>query len=223
MSEMAQKGWQTYMEGVLRQFKGLSGHPGLWPAAPRIFCGVAVVLAVIAAGWWLYWTSQWEELETGRIEEQRKKEAFQSKVRQAQNLELLRRQKIQVQAQVEKLEQQLPNKAEMDALLSDINQAGIGRGLQFELFKPAQIQLRDYYAELPIDIKLTGSYHALAAFTSDVAHLPRIVTLDKLSISSVRDGMQSFEVVARTFRNLDQEELAQRKKQLADAKSRNRK
>jgi type IV pilus assembly protein PilO len=223
MSEMVQKSWQSDMSGLLRQFKGLGGHPAFWPFAPRIVCGVAMVLAVILAGWWLFWTTQWETLETGRLEEQRKKEAFQLKVGQAQSLEFLRRQKIQVQAQVEKLEQQLPSKAEMDALLSDINQAGIGRGLQFELFKPAQIQLRDYYAELPIDIKLTGSYHALAAFTSDIAHLPRIVTLDKLVISSARDGIQSFEAVARTFRYLDKEEVAQRKKQLADAKTKGRK
>ena len=132
------------------------------------------------------------------------------------SLNELRHQKKLVEQQVVKLERQLPNKAEMDALLSDINQAGIARGLQFELFKPGQVQLRDYFAELPVEIKLAGKFHALAGFTSDIAQLSRIVTLDKINIASVHDGVQNFEAVVRTFRYLDKDEVSLRKKQILD-------
>ena len=203
------------LQDLARQFRGLDGHPGLWPAAPRHACGVASALLVIACGWWLIWTAQWEALAAGEAEEEKQKLAFQTKLAQARSLSVLRIQKQQVEQQVEKLEQQLPSKAEMDALLSDINQAGVVRGLQFELFKPGQVQLRDYYAELPVDIKLTGSYHALAGFTSDIAQLSRIVTLDKINIVNLRDGAQSFDAVVRTFRYLDKDEVALRKKQAA--------
>jgi len=216
--------WRERLENLALQFRGLdSSHPEQWPVLPRLLCGLCAASAVVIAGWWFIWTGQVEALDAGQALEQQQKTAFEIKVRQAQSLEVLRAQKIQVQAQVNKLEQQLPNKAEMDALLSDINQAGIGRGLQFELFKPGQVQLRDYYAELPIDIKLSGSYHALAAFTSDIAQLPRIVTIDKLNMVSQREGIQTFEAVARTFRYLDNEEVALQKKQQADNKNRGRK
>jgi type IV pilus assembly protein PilO len=204
------------LQDLLLQFRALEGHPGLWPAAPRKACGVASALLVIACGWWLIWTAQWEALATGDAEEEKQKQAFQTKLAQARSLSVLRIQKQQVEQQVKTLEQQLPGKAEMDALLSDINQVGVARGLQFELFKPGQVQLRDYYAELPVDIKLTGSYHALASFTSDIAQLPRIVTLDKINIINLRDGAQSFDAVVRTFRYLDKDEVVLHKKQAAD-------
>lgn len=204
------------VQDLLRQFRGLEGHPGLWPAGPRKACEIACALVVIACGWWLIWTAQWDALAAGDIEEEQQKLAFQTKLAQARSLSVLRIQKQQVEQQVEKLEQQLPSKAEMDALLSDINQAGVVRGLQFELFKPGQVQLRDYYAELPVDIKLTGNYHALAGFTSDIAQLSRIVTLDKINIVNLRDGAQSFDAVVRTFRYLDKDEVALRKKQMAN-------
>lgn len=213
MSDMQHK-----LQEFLQQFRGLEGHPGLWPPAPRNACGVASALLVIACGWWWIWTAQWDALAAGELEEEKQKLAFQAKLAQARSLSVLRIQKQQVEQQVEKLEKQLPSKAEMDALLSDINQAGVARGLQFELFKPGQVQLRDYYAELPVDIKLTGSYHALAGFTSDIAQLPRIVTLDKINITNLRDGAQSFDAVVRTFRYLDKDEVALRKKQAADKK-----
>lgn len=209
--------WQL----VASQFHGLQGrHPGTWPIVPRLLCALGVSLMVIVAGGWLIWTTQWEEMTSGQAKEVRQKQDFVEKVRQSGHLDILRQQKAQVQSQVEKLEQQLPGKSEMDALLSEINQAGINRGLQFELFKPGQVRLDDFYAELPIQIKLTGKYHALAAFTSDVANLQRIVTIDGIAISQLADGLQSFEGVIHTFRYLDKDELASQKKSAEDSKKR---
>jgi type IV pilus assembly protein PilO len=173
---------------------------------------------VLALGWFFYWDAQLEDLSQGERREQELREAYKSKVQQAVNLDALRKQKEQVGEYVATLEKQLPSKAEMDALLSDINQAGLGRGLQFELFKPGQVVVKDYYAELPIDIKITGSYHDVAAFTSDIANLPRIVTLNNLNLAAGKDNTLSMEAVAKTFRYLDKEELAAQRKAEADAK-----
>jgi len=201
------------------QFQNLNGrHPGQWPLLPRALCGAGVLLAVLALGWFFYWDAQLEDLSQGERREQELREAYKSKVQQAVNLDALRKQKEQVGEYVATLEKQLPSKAEMDALLSDINQAGLGRGLQFELFKPGQVVVKDYYAELPIDIKITGSYHDVAAFTSDIANLPRIVTLNNLNLAAGKDSMLSMEAVAKTFRYLDKEELAAQRKAEADAK-----
>lgn len=217
MSDMQpESGSRERLQTFLLQFRGLEGHPGLWPTAPRTACRAAASLLVIACGWWWIWTAQWEALTAGDAEEGKQKIAFQTKLVQARSLNELRHQKKLVEQQVVKLERQLPNKAEMDALLSDINQAGIARGLQFELFKPGQVQLRDYFAELPVEIKLAGNFHALAGFTSDIAQLSRIVTLDKINIASVHDGVQNFEAVVRTFRYLDKDEVSLRKKQILD-------
>ena len=194
------------------QFRGLEGrHPGLWPALPRSLCAVAALVAVVAAGGWLAWMPQFEELDRGREAEQRLRNDFESKVAQAQNLDSLRRQKTEVEAQVGRLERQLPGKAEMDALLAEISQAGVARGLQFESFKPGQLQFGDYYAELPIDMRLSGNFHALAGFVSDVANMPRIVTLDKIAIAQQREGALTFECVAHAFRYLDPAEAEQRR------------
>lgn len=204
---------------IVRQFQGLQGrHPSSWPVIPRTLCGLAVGLLVVIIGGWLLWRAQWEQLASGRAEEEREKQAFVEKIHQASHLDRLRQQKALVQSQVEKLEQQLPDKSEMDALLSEINQAGINRHLQFELFKPGQIRLHDYYAELPIEIKLSGNYHALAGFVSDIASLPRIVTLNQISITQLREGVQGFEGVIHTFRYLDKEEVALRKKSAEEQK-----
>jgi type IV pilus assembly protein PilO len=126
---------------------------------------------------------------------------------QAINLDALEAQQQQVNRYVERLEKQLPSKAEMAALLSDINQAGLGRGLQFELFKPGQVVVKDYYAELPIDIKVTGTYHDIGEFAADMARMPRIVTLNNLALTAGKDGVLSLDAVAKTFRYLDQDEL----------------
>jgi type IV pilus assembly protein PilO len=205
---------------IAAQFQNLNGrHPGQWPLLPRALCGVGVLTAVLALGWFFYWDAQLEDLSQGERREQELREAYKSKVQQAVNLDALRKQKEQVGEYVATLEKQLPSKAEMDALLSDINQAGLGRGLQFELFKPGQVVVKDYYAELPIDIKITGNYHDVAAFTSDIANLPRIVTLNNLSLATGKDNnMLSMEAVAKTFRYLDKEELAAQRKAEADAK-----
>jgi len=201
------------------QFQNLNGrHPGQWPLLPRALCGVGVLMLVLALGWYFYWDGQLEELSMGEQEEQRLREAYKSKVQQAVNLEALRKQKEQVGEYVATLEKQLPSKAEMDALLSDINQAGLGRGLQFELFKPGQVVVKEYYAELPIDIKITGNYHDVGAFTSDIANLPRIVTLNNLNLVAGKDGALTMEAVAKTFRYLDREEVAAQRKAEADAK-----
>lgn len=201
------------------QFRGLRDrHPGLWPPLPRVLLLAVFMLLTVATGAWLFWMDQWADLEQGRIEEEKIRQTFVDKVRQSQSLDLLRKQKASVLAQVELLEQRLPGKAEMDALLSEINQAGVGRGLQFEWFKPGQVQVKEHYAELPIEIKLSGSYDALAGFVSDIANLPRIVTIDHLSIHRQKDG-QLFEAIVHTYRYLDKAEIdarSARKKRLPD-------
>jgi len=190
------------------QFEGLQGrHPGLWPLAPRLLCAAGVMAAVVVLGYFAYWSGQFEEQETLARQEQTLRDAYKSKMAQAINLEVLEAQQQQVNRYVERLEKQLPSKAEMAALLSDINQAGLGRGLQFELFKPGQVVVKDYYAELPIDIKVTGNYHDIGEFAADMAKMPRIVTLNNLSLTTGKDGVLSLDAVAKTFRYLDQDEL----------------
>lgn len=213
--------FKNFGDSLSAQFRGLEGrHPGLWPIAPRLLCAVGALAAVIVLGWYLYWDGQLQELDQGKQEEVTLREAYASKLKQAINLEALRKQKEQVGEYVATLEKQLPSKAEMDALLSDINQAGLGRGLQFELFKPGQVVVKDYYAELPIDIKITGNYHDVGAFTSDIANLPRIVTLNSLNLTTNKDGVLSLDAVAKTFRYLDREEVdAQRKTAAANKKN----
>mgnify|MGYP001087489328 FL=1 len=207
-------------DAISGQFRGLNGrHPGQWPFIPRMLCGLGVLAFVILAGWYFYWDGQIEELNAGEKEEERLKEEYKTKVQQAINLEGLRKQKEQVGEYVATLEKQLPSKAEMDALLSDINQAGLGRGLQFELFKPGQVVVKDYYAELPIDIKVTGNYHDVGAFSSDIANLPRIVTLNNMNLSAGKDGALTLDAVAKTFRYLDAEEVAAQRKAAADKKA----
>jgi len=206
------------------QFEGLQGrHPGLWPLAPRLLCAAGVMAAVLVAGYFLYWSGQFEEQDTLAAQEETLRTEYRTKMAQAINLDALEAQQQQVNRYVERLEKQLPSKAEMAALLSDINQAGIGRGLQFELFRPGQVVVRDYYAELPIDIKVTGSYHDIGEFAADMAKMPRIVTLNNLALTAGKDGVLTLDAIAKTFRYLDQDELDQqsqaRKKKKKEAKS----
>lgn len=204
-------------EVVASQFRGLNGrHPGQWPLIPRLACSIGVFIAVIVAGWFLYLSGQQEELEAGAQREIKLRDEYKTKVTQAINLESLRKQKEQVGEYVSTLEKQLPSKAEMDALLSDINQAGAGRGLHFELFKPGQVIVKDYYAELPIELRVAGVYHDLASFTSDIANLPRIVTLNNMSVSAGKDGALTLNAIAKTFRYLDKDEVAAQRKASAD-------
>ena len=206
-------------DSVAAQFRGLGGrHPGQWPLVPRMLCGVGVLVAVLATGWAAYWSGQLEELDRGEQDEVKLRQDYKGKLQQAINLDALRKQKEQVGEYVASLEKQLPSKAEMDALLSDINQAGLGRGLQFELFKPGQVLVKDYYAELPIDIKVTGGYHDVGSFTSDIANLPRIVTLNNMHLTTAKDGTLTLEAVAKTFRYLDPEEVSAQRKAATDKK-----
>ncbi|MBC3883986.1 type IV pilus inner membrane component PilO [Undibacterium griseum] len=195
-------------EDINGQFRDLNGlHPGQWPVAPRFAAAFGVMVVVLFLGWFFYWNGQSEEIDQKKQEEVKLKQAYREKMQQAINLDALKEQRTLVQQYVATMERQLPSKAEMDALLSDINQAGTGRGLQFDSFKPGTPVVKDYYAELPIEVKLTGGYHDLGEFVADIAKLPRIVTLNNLAISANKEGALTLEVVAKTFRYLDKEEV----------------
>jgi len=193
------------------QFRGLNpNEPGQWPLLPKAASFVAAVSLALVAGWFLLLAEQSTFLDDARAKEPALKLDYQAKLAQAVNLPELRKQRVQVQEYVTQLEKQLPGKAEMDALLSDINQAGIGRGLEFELFKPGQVVVKDYYAELPIALKVSGTFHDFGAFASDVANLSRIVTLHDLRINAAAkdaSGHLVMEATARTYRYLDPAEL----------------
>jgi type IV pilus assembly protein PilO len=194
---------------LLSQFKGLTlENVGTWRIAPRITLWLIVLIACGVGGWFGLWSGQKEQLEQLQSDE----EDYKSKLQQAINLDELRKQREQVSQYVLTLEKQLPSKSEMDALLSDINQAGVGRGLDFELFRPGQTNVKEYYAELPIAIKLTGKYHDLGAFASDIANLPRIVTLNNLNLAAGKAGSLTLDATAKTYRYLDAEELASQRK-----------
>ncbi len=200
-------------EGVKAQFVGLNPNdPPSWPAIPRYLLCLFVTVAVVAALWFVWLSSSDEELKAEQAKELQLREDFTKKLVQAVNLEALKKQREQVQQYVIQLEKQLPSKAEMDALLSDINQAGLGRSLQFELFRPGQVSVKDYYAELPIAIKVTGRYHDIGAFAADIANLSRIVTLNNMAITPVKDGLMSMDSTAKTFRYLDPDEIASQRK-----------
>lgn len=193
---------------------------GTWPTLPKITALVAMLALILGLGWYLDWSDRLDALDAARNEEVQLKEQYKQKLQQAINLDALRKQKELVGQYVLALEKQLPSKAEMDALLSDINQAGLGRGLQFELFKPGSVSAKEYYAELPIDIRVVGGYHDIGAFTSDIANLPRIVTLNNLNIKvdDKNAGRLALNAVAKTFRYLDAEEIEAQRKAAADAK-----
>ncbi|MET0855443.1 MAG: type 4a pilus biogenesis protein PilO [Telluria sp.] len=199
------------------QFQGLAGrHPGLWPLAPRVLCAIGVMAGVVALGYFGYWSTQFEDQERLAQDEQRLRDEYKVKMAQAINLDALQVQRVQVDQYVERLQKQLPSKAEMAALLSDINQAGLGRGLQFDLFRPGQVVVRDYYAEQAIDIRVNGSYHDIGAFAADMANLQRIVTLNNMALTAGKDGVLTLDAVAKTFRYLDPEEASAQRKARAD-------
>jgi type IV pilus assembly protein PilO len=188
----------------------------MWPAVPRYALCLAVTALVLVALWFVWLTNSNDELESERSKEVALKADYQKKVAQAANLELLKKQREQVQQYVTLLEKQLPSKAEMDALLSDINQAGLGRSLQFELFRPGQVSVKDYYAELPIAVRVTGRYHDMGAFAADVAGLSRIVTLNNITVTPQKDkDVLTMDATARTFRYLDEDERAAQKRAAA--------
>jgi len=209
---------------VLEDFKRTNWKDaGTWGAMPKIVVLLAILVGVPVAGFFIFNQGQIDELEAGQQKEAKLKEEYVGKKKQAINLDLHRQQLREIDTQFGALLKQLPNKSQMDALLVDINQAGLGRGLQFELFRPAATeQRRDFYAELPIAVKITGNYHDMGAFASDVAQLPRIVTLNDLAITNDK-GVLTLDAVAKTFRYLDEDELAKQRKAAKDAKDKAKK
>lgn len=212
----------SVFEGAVSQFRSLNpSEPGQWPMLPKIITWLAVAVGMVVLGWFLLLSGAHDELEAERAREPGLKQDYRAKLGQAVNLAELRKQKVQVEEYVLQLEKQLPGKAEMDALLSDINQAGLGRGLQFELFRPGQVVVKDYYAELPIAIRVSGRYHDIGSFAGDIANLSRIVTLHNMNITAAtRDasGGLAMEATARTYRYLDQSELEEIRKKATAAK-----
>jgi type IV pilus assembly protein PilO len=212
--------WFADLQG---QFQGLNPkEPGQWPLLPKLASALAVMLAVIGAGYAFLLSDVESALDAERAREPQLRQDYQAKLAQAVNLPELRKQKSQVEEYVTQLEKQLPGKAEIDSLLSDINNAGGGRGLQFELFRPGQVVIKDYYAELPIAIKVSGRYHDIGAFAADVSNLSRIVTLHNLVVVAPvgpRDanGALTMEATARTYRYLDSAEVAEQRKAAAKA------
>ena len=197
-------------EKIQRQFRNLDPNdPSVWPALPKALLYVAVAVAVAALLWFVMLKDYEAELETERATEVTLREDYQKKLIKAVSLDGLKKQREQVEQYVTQLEKQLPSKAEMAALLSDINQAGLGRSLQFDVFRPGAMVAKEYYAELPITLKVTGRYHDIGAFASDVAFLSRIVTLNNLSIAPAgkEADVLSMDATARTFRYLDADEV----------------
>lgn len=203
-------------KSIADDFRNLSPNDvGAWPFLPRVAVLLGLFLAILAAGWWFVWSDQMTVLDGRRQEESRLRDEFVTKKTQAVNLELYKQQMNEIDRSFGALLKQLPNKAEIESLLIEINQSGMGRGLQFELFKPGQEVQKDFYAELPVTVRLTGNYHDLGAFAGDIARLSRIVTLNGITIASnqqAKDGSLVMDAVTKTFRYLDDEELAAKKK-----------
>ena len=201
------------------QFKNVNWKDiGNAPPGPKILALLLLLLLVVGAGWYFYWNGLTEHLDAAKVEEGKLKEEYKSKKQKAVNLPELKKQLAQVGQYVATLEKQLPSKSEMDALLTDINQAGLGRGLQFDLFRPATVNVKEYYAEQPIAVRVTGNYHDLGAFASDIANLGRIVTLNDIAIVMPQaGGVLALETTAKTFRYLDAEEVSAQRKSKAPA------
>jgi type IV pilus assembly protein PilO len=202
------------LNGLVEEIRGTNWKdPGTWGAAPKILVLLAVLVAIPVAGYLVDTSAQIEELEGLQNTEKTLKQQYLDKKKLAINLDLYRQQLREIDTQFGTLLRQLPNKSQMDALLVDINQAGLGRGLQFELFRPAPREtVREFYAELPITVKVVGNYHDMGAFASDVGQLSRIVTLNDVSIQTGKDGLLVMDATARTFRYLDDDEIAAQRK-----------
>lgn len=200
-------------EQLASQFRDLDPKdPSNWPLIPRVAVFAATSIGIVVFLWFFWLAGSQEILQQEKDKEGQLRETYKTKLAKAVNLDVLKKQREQVQQYVTQLEKQLPSKAEMDALLSDINQAGLGRSLQFDLFRPGQVAVKEYYAELPITIRVTGRYHDIGAFASDIANLSRIVTLNNLTVAPKADGTLILDSTAKTFRYLDPDEVnAQRK------------
>ena len=207
------------LQGVLDDFKNLNPKDvGAWPLAPRIASLFGLFALILVLGWFLVCSEGIDTLELKQQEETRLRNDFLSKKKQAVNLDLYVQQLNEIDRSFGALLKQLPNKAEVESLLVEINQSGMGRGLQFELFKPSPEVVKDFYAELPISVKITGNYHDFGAFAGDIGQLSRIVTLNNVQITPAKDGVLTMDAVTKTFRYLDEGELAAKRKAAQAAK-----
>ncbi|QSI79312.1 type 4a pilus biogenesis protein PilO [Niveibacterium microcysteis] len=203
-------------EQLAQDFKNLDPNdPGLWPLLPRVSALLGILAAILVLAWWFDWKNQSEDFDQRVMQQAQLKDEWLSKKRQAVNLDEYKRQLTEIDRQFGALLKQLPSKTEMENLLIDVNQAGLGRGLQFELWKPNSESPKDFYAELPIAIRLTGTYHDLGNFVGDIAKLPRIVTLNDIAIEVAKDGNLKMDALAVTYRYLDEQEIAKQKKEKA--------
>ena len=206
-------------QAIADDFRFLNPNdPGAWPPIPKMAALAGILLALVIAGWWFLWSDQLVELETKQKEEETLKLQYLDKKKQAVNLDLYIEQLAEIDRSFGALLKQLPNKSEIEALLIEVNQAGLGRGLQFDLFRPGAEQVKDFYAELPIAVKINGGYHDFGAFAADIAKLPRIVTLNNIAIVPGKDGALALDATTKTFRYLDEEEVAKQKKAAQAAK-----
>ncbi len=213
---------QIDFRAVLRDFQDLNRDVGAWPLVPRVTVLLGLFLAILVAGWWFYWGEQLDSLTREQETEGQLREEYVSKKTQAVNLDLYLARLNDIDRSFGALLKQLPNKSEVEALLVEINQAGMGRGLQFDLFKPGPEQIKDFYAELPITVRLTGTYHDFGAFASDIGKLSRIVTLNNVIIATnqqSKEGALIMDATTKTFRYLDEEELAAKRKAAAAAEA----
>jgi len=205
------------LKTLLEQFKGLNPKdPGAWPPLPKALLLLAILVGMLIGAYFVDWSDQIEQLEAGRSQETKLKDEYKSKKQQSINLDLYRQQVREIETSFGALLRQLPNRSQMDALLVDINQAGLGRGLQFDLFKPAQQEsAREFYSELPIQLKIVGGYHDIATFASDIGALSRIVTLNDITLTAGKGGILAMDTTAKTFRYLDEQEVAAQRRTTA--------
>lgn len=212
------------MQSIMDDFRYMDQNdPGSWPLVPKATALLGLFLVILLAGWWFVWSDELATLDAKQREELALKDQYVEKKRQAVNLDLYTQQLAEIDRSFGALLKQLPDKSEIEALLIEVNQAGLGRGLQFELFKPGEEQIRDFYAELPIQVKINGNYHDFGAFAADIAKLPRIVTLNNISITSAKEGGQlTLDATTKTFRYLDDEEVARQRKAAQAAKGGNK-
>lgn len=207
-------------QAIVDDFRYMNPNdPGAWPLVPKIAVLLGLFALLLVGGWWFLWSDQLAELEAKQHEEETLRQQYLEKKKQAVNLDLYTQQLAEIDRSFGALLKQLPNKSEIEALLIEVNQAGLGRGLQFDLFRPGAEQVKDFYAELPVAVRINGSYHDIGAFAADIAKLPRIVTLNNISILPAKDGgLLTLDAAIKTFRYLDDEEVAKQKKSTQGAK-----
>ena len=193
---------------------------GNWPALPKLGVLLLAFIGCLAASYIFDWQDQVDAIDASKQKELTLRDTFLDKKKQAVDLDAYRKQLDDIEKSFGTLLKQLPSKSEMEALLTDINQAGLGRGLQFELFRPAANEtISEFYAELPITIRVTGNYHDMGSFASDISRLSRIVLLNDIAMTQSPAGVLSMDAVAKTYRYLDEDEIAKQKKSAKDSKA----